>query len=69
MAAGLVVAAAVAFALPAGATAQQHDPPQLFDGPVYCDQPHSLDPPRFRCGPETVLNPFLEPLDPIWPGP
>ncbi len=54
---GIVAAVAVALAFPAGAGAQE----------PFCDQPHSLDPPRLNCGPESVLNEFLALLDPIWP--
>ena len=54
------VLAAAALAMPSGAAAQVGEDP-------YCDQPHSLNPPEFHCGPETVLNPFLKVLHPIWP--
>jgi opacity protein-like surface antigen len=49
---------AAALAAPSSAAAQ---------GGELCDQPHSLDPPRLNCGPESALNEYLAILDPLWP--
>ena len=53
-----VLTVAAALALPSGALAQAGE---------NCDQPHSLDPPRLNCGPESALNEYLAVLDPFWP--
>ena len=51
-------ALAVALGLPSGALAQTGE---------NCDQPHSLNPPRLNCGPESGHNEYLAVLDPFGP--